>query len=193
MLVTYRPLPVSLVSFTGQGTQNTATLSWETISETQNRGFAVERSIDGQEFTEIGFVNGAGNSQELNHYGYEDNNFTGRAWYRLKQIDFDGGSQLSDIVELKVVSPGQALPMGLFPNPYKDILFMQCDLCGIFDEQQVKIKVINAQGQLIMEDTGEFSQVSQNFSAKSLTIPRGIYWVEILANEHANYLKFIRE
>jgi hypothetical protein len=86
------PLPVELSNFIGEKNY----LLWTTQSETQNKGWEVERSIDGKAWTNIGFVEGFGNSSQKLDYHFELKEF-GKYYYRIKQIDFDGHFEYSPI------------------------------------------------------------------------------------------------
>lgn len=93
--------PVVLVRFTARKTENTVLLEWQTATEQNNRGFAIERSGDGVQFQEIGFVPGAGNSQTAREYRFEDTlKADGVCFYRLRQLDFDGSEHLSQVVSV---------------------------------------------------------------------------------------------
>jgi hypothetical protein len=85
-------LPVELSNFMGEENY----LLWTTQSETQNKGWEVERSSDAKTWAKIGFVEGIGNSAGTLHYDFELKEF-GKYYYRLKQIDFDGHFQYSYI------------------------------------------------------------------------------------------------
>jgi hypothetical protein len=88
-------LPVELSMFRGEEQY----LLWTTQSETQNKGWEVERSIDGKAWTNIGFVEGFGNSSQKLDYHFELKEF-GKYYYKLKQIDFDGHFEYSPIAFL---------------------------------------------------------------------------------------------
>ena len=85
------PLPVELVSF-GSEILNSGLVSllWSTASEVNNKGFEVEKSLDASNFEMIGFVPGSGTINDFRVYEFTDFNFTDQAYYRLKQVDFDG-------------------------------------------------------------------------------------------------------
>lgn len=109
------PLPVSLVSFEAKReTPEKVALYWRTASEHQNAGFEVEQSPDGLNFEKIAFVEGAGNSSELNNYQLLVNN-SKSAYYRLRQVDFDGSFAYSPI---RFVEGAElALKIRVYPNP----------------------------------------------------------------------------
>ena len=80
-------------------------LTWSTASELNNKGFYIERSADGRNWVEIGFVEGSGTTTQLNHYSFSDKNVAGlKLFYRLKQIDYDGSYSYSNIVEINIAT-----------------------------------------------------------------------------------------
>ncbi|MFY0594649.1 Calx-beta domain-containing protein [Roseivirga sp.] len=96
------PLPVELISFAGELTsKNEVYLTWETASEVDNSHFDIERSFDGITFETIGTVAGNGQSDSVNYYEFLDKNLAnGRNYYRLKQVDFNGVFDYSEIVSI---------------------------------------------------------------------------------------------
>jgi photosystem II stability/assembly factor-like uncharacterized protein len=112
-------IPVELVSFNADVWSGNVALSWSTASEVNNFGFEIQRSIDNTDFLTIGFVNGYGTTTELNDYTYTDQNVTpGKYYYRLKQVDFDGTFEYSNIVEAEVVGPVDFSLNQNYPNPF---------------------------------------------------------------------------
>lgn len=99
VLEPYNPLPVQLLSFTGEVKEGEVLLQWVTASEINNDCFSVQRSIDGKVFTEIGRVFGAGNSSAKLYYEFPDYKpIHGVSYYRLVSIDYDGKKHCSDII-----------------------------------------------------------------------------------------------
>lgn len=91
-------LPVELIAFTATLNQGIVLLNWETASETENDGFWVQRSQDGLNWENIGWVDGALNSSEHVLYSFEDRNpLLGNGYYRLKQVDMNGAHEYSPI------------------------------------------------------------------------------------------------
>jgi hypothetical protein len=79
-------------------------LDWTTAQEDNNKGFSIERSTAGGDFTSVAFIpssNARGNSSTLTGYSYKDHpTDAARLSYRLKQIDWDENASYSDIVEV---------------------------------------------------------------------------------------------
>ena len=109
-------LPIELVSFSSQCTNNSVVLNWATATEINNNFFTIERSADGEEFTQIATLKGAGNSNSLLNYSTVDENpIYGTSYYRLKQTDYNGSSVIySNIV---VNYSGSPSICNVFPNP----------------------------------------------------------------------------
>ncbi|MBL0269047.1 MAG: T9SS type A sorting domain-containing protein [Chitinophagaceae bacterium] len=116
------PLPVTLLSFDARRlTKMNVVVNWETVTEINNKGFEVERRLDGEAgFTRIGFTPTkaiAGNSSSRIDYSYADaNGFAGVSYYRLKQVDIDNRFTYTHIKAVKGMGETQVSVM-LYPNP----------------------------------------------------------------------------
>ena len=112
-------LPVELTNFTASKSGKDVSLNWGTASEQNNKGFEVQRSNNATSWTKIGFVDGAGNSNTNKSYQFTDvNPAPGKYYYRLKQIDIDGKSKLSNTVQI-TINNGLALELKQnHPNPF---------------------------------------------------------------------------
>jgi len=95
-------LPVKLTSFKAEVlSSGVAKLEWVTASEINNEKFVIERRVDGSTWVTAGEVAGNGDSQEPITYTFIDNfGSGGLIFYRLKQVDFDGMSDYSDVIQL---------------------------------------------------------------------------------------------
>lgn len=97
-----RILPIELVDFTVSEVEKEVEIKWTTVAEVANAYFAVMHSIDGIRFREIDRLDGAGSSSTPTNYRtFDENPSLGLNYYRLKQIDIDGKSTLSEIKVLK--------------------------------------------------------------------------------------------
>jgi hypothetical protein len=108
--------PVTLTDFAANLEQGKVSLHWATQSESNNAGFLVERSADGDKYESIAQVAGAGRSdQRLEYATYDPHPLEGTNYYRLKQTDFDGNFKYS---EVEVVEFGTSKPeMLVYPSP----------------------------------------------------------------------------
>lgn len=114
-------VPVELVSFTTSINYNNVLLSWITLTETNNQGFEIERKSPSTfyDWERMEFVNGSGTTTETNSYSFLDEGLSsGKYQYRLKQIDFDGSFEYSNIVEVEIVNPEEFVLEQNYPNPF---------------------------------------------------------------------------
>lgn len=112
-------IPVELSSFTASVAGNDVQLSWITATETNNNGFEIERASSLLGWEKIGFVNGNGTTTETKSYSFIDNQVAAGVYsYRLKQIDFNGTFEYSNIVEVEVSLPQNFELSQNYPNPF---------------------------------------------------------------------------
>lgn len=160
-------LPVELASFKGARKDRNVQLSWTTLSEKNNKGFYVERSLDGTDFQNIGFIKGNGNSLTRNNYAYTDYGQVKDAYYRLRQQDFDGTEELSDVIRVNALDANQEMVVIYNPTT-KSISVAHAT-------EKMFIQVVDAAGRKVLE-----SELQPN---QTITIPTriaaGIYnvWV----------------
>lgn len=113
-------LPVTLLSLSATPQDNSKVIvKWSTSSEINNKGFEVQRSLDGRNnWQTIAFVQGAGDSYSVKNYSYTDGNLVARRYfYQLKQVDIDGRYKYSMVVSANLSTrDGYSLEQN-FPNP----------------------------------------------------------------------------
>jgi hypothetical protein len=83
-----------IVDFRGEPGSNKVTLYWSTLSETNCKGFQVERSLNKTDFDKVEFVKGSKNSDERKNYKFVDKTvfkpeINRTFYYRLKIINED--------------------------------------------------------------------------------------------------------
>jgi hypothetical protein len=114
------PLPVTLVFVNATAENNKyIRIEWATASETDNSGFEVQRSTDGNNFEDQGWIAGHLNSTTLNSYDYDDSKALPDVtyYYRLRQEDVDGNFTYSQIVSASLTSAQGFAFTSLIPNP----------------------------------------------------------------------------
>ena len=114
------PLPVDMIYFEANAVNNTyIQLKWATSLEINNDGFKVERSVDGQTWSQIGWVEGFDNSTVQHDYNYNDVNVVAgtRYYYRLKQMDNDGQFKYTDVVTAIINGEITFSVKDFVPNP----------------------------------------------------------------------------
>lgn len=120
-------LPVGFTRFTAGCQTGAVQLSWTTFNEQNNYGFYPEKSNDGTTWQELGFVNGAGNSNQLKQYQYTDKTVSsGPVFYRLRQRDLDGRSNYSSVIVSSCYTGKQGLAaITIAPNPASGFTYLK--------------------------------------------------------------------
>ena len=174
-------LPVELTSFTSSINKNTVLLNWTTATEINNKGFDIERTINGQsDWQKIGFVEGKGNSNQQVDYSFTDMKLiTGKYQYRLKQLDYNRNYQffvLSSIIEIGV--PSKFYLSQNYSNPFNPLTKIDYDLP--FDTK-VSIVIFDMLGKEVKTLVSEFRTAGYYtivFDASAFS--SGIYFYRII-------------
>ncbi|MEP0368288.1 MAG: T9SS type A sorting domain-containing protein [Cyclobacteriaceae bacterium] len=180
-------LPVELLSFTGglfEGKQ-IVQLSWSTGSEIDNRGFFVERSIDGQDFEKIAFVEGHGTTTDIHEYAFIDQTIEVSSYYQLRQVDFDGVNALSYLIYVSLIDATSNDPISIYPNPtYGEVTF------DGLRQEVYDIQMMNLSGKVVLSLAStslENSEVEINRYLTGAT--KGVY---LLRFANPGYSEIIR-
>ena len=162
-------VPVELVNFEVNATENNVELSWETATETNNFGFEIDRkilSLTGeilQEWHKIGFVKGHGTVVERRSYRFFDSDLplSGRYVYKLKQIDLDGSHSYYGEVSVQIGSENAGYQLlQPYPNPYSSTSRESISIEFYLPEStNLAMKIFNIIGQEVrILTTADFNQ-----------------------------------
>jgi hypothetical protein len=180
------PLPVELIEFTGEMIAGKAKLSWMTASETGNDFFEVQSSVDGEQFRVIGIVDGSGDSDEVLTYGFtHDVPVVGSNYYRLRQVDFDGEFEYSEIIRLENTTEQSNIRLEITPNPttYTNIGLL-IDPMDV--DQRVRITLVDSFGRVLLEVShDEEINFEDLIQLKTPVLSSGLYFVVV---EQGSYI-----
>jgi hypothetical protein len=173
-------IPVELKSFAANVNDANVTLNWATASETNNKGFEVERKSVGSSFVQVGFISGKGTTTEAQSYSFADKNLQpGKYIYRLKQIDFDGSSEYSNNVEVEVIAPAVFELKQNYPNPFNPSTEIKFSLAV---DSKVSMKVFNIVGEEVAElINSQLAAGSHNINFNASSLNSGVYFYRINA------------
>jgi len=171
-------LPVTWLNFTGKKVQQGVELNWSTSSEQNTKDFQVQHSINAQQWTSVGNLPAAGNSNTLRDYRFvHEGPFKNsmQHYYRILQRDLDGKFSYSKVIRIEY--PEAATDVVLYPNPASDVLHV-----NITERQELRL--VNMQGVVVWKGVlpaGRHEISVSNFATGNyiLQAGKGIYKVVI--------------
>lgn len=167
-------LPVELISFTGKERGTVNILEWATASELNNDFFEVQRSTNGRDFETIESVKGNGTLNTVSNYRFIDEKPATVCYYRLQQVDFDGKSELSNIVTIKrdLLKDDAKL----FPSPVKDVLTINYQATA---NKELTMSVIDMTGRVLISKLVDAVEGSNEFNLDLVNLPTGTYMTRL--------------
>ncbi|MFZ1731492.1 MAG: T9SS type A sorting domain-containing protein [Bacteroidota bacterium] len=190
------PVPVELTSFSARYIDGSVRLNWNTATELNNFGFAIERSQDSKNWEEVGFVQGYGTSSSPKSYSHtdvltDDLARTPQLAYRLRQMDRDGTIDYSNIVFVKT---GE-LPAGVelyaaYPNPFNPATTISFT---VKESANVNLKVYNTFGQVVATLLSNSSMDAglHTMSFNGNDLPSGVYMAVLEASGELQQQKLV--
>lgn len=186
-------IPVELVSFNAEVEQNVIVLKWETATETNNQAFMIERSSDNFNFEKIGEIEGKGTTTEKQEYIFRDASIAsgkGKVYYRLRQIDFDGTENLSDVIEVDYSMIPTVFNLSQnYPNPFNPMTTIRFD---IPKEVKVTLKMydmLGAEVETLIDEVMEPGYYKYEWNASKFA--SGVYFYRITAGNFVSTKKLI--
>lgn len=171
-------LPVSLTTLHASAMDKSVLVKWSTATESENNFFAVERSLDGQTFSEIGRVASAGTTTEVSNYDFMDESpANGTSYYRLRQVDLGGSQAVYGPVAVTLTG----LSVTAYPNPATQELF----LAGL--KENTTATVLDISGRVLQTAivAGNSINVSQ--------LTSGTYLLRLESETGTETLRFVRK
>lgn len=180
---TASPLPIELLSFSGNCDANITHLKWSTATESNNDFFTIERSSDGINYIVLGTVDGAGNSLHTLNYSYFDQTpLEGTNYYRLKQTDFDGQFEYSEIIAVKC--DNEILQINIYPNPVTNDLTIE--MPG--NNESVNFEIINSVGAVVYNGS-----LTQKTTIHTINFKSGIYLIKFANGGNFETKKIVKQ
>lgn len=183
------PLPIELVEFKAEVVERKVVLNWVTASEFNNDYFVIERTTDGEYFSQVEKITGAGTTNDMKEYStYDYQPVVGRSYYRLKQVDFDGKFTYSDLVMVEVADVDS---WSIYPNPYRQGE-LNLIVTGLEIDKPAKIYVRDMQGHIVFEkDVDAISYTIVDITPE-VELPVGMYMVSIVIGNDTKHVKLLR-
>lgn len=180
------PLPVEMLSFDGSCKGGRTVLEWRTASESNNRKYVIERSTDGHDYEKVGEVSGNGTTSRESSYTWKGSeSLNGLAYYRLKQVDFNGRSETHGPIALKACAEEQGglkvLDNGS-PAPRLRIHNLK--------DRGHRIRIMDPRGKEVHRFRTASFQGARTFDMPS-SLSSGVYFVRSFAGEERTVKKVL--
>jgi hypothetical protein len=187
--------PVTLTDFKGERKGNTNALSWTTATEANNSGFELQRSADGINFSKLAFVASkaaTGNSSAALTYSFDDvKPLMSNGYYRLKQIDKDGKSTLSNIVLIKGNRVSVLTVSTIYPNPVTNNINL---IVTTTASQSVTISILDLTGKTISTKTQTAITGDNTIQVNTANLTTGSYLLKATNSKgETSVQKFIKQ
>lgn|GEM_PF-1086070 len=166
-------LPIELGSFSAKcnDKENNIKLKWSTSSETNNDYFTIEKSSDLINYTIIGNIDGAGNSNNILEYEFTDESSSSEVvYYRLKQADYDGNYEYFGPIAVACNNQDNDL-INVYPNPANDFIIV-----SNLPDNTERVELTDLLGNLLLSDS---NVVENKIEFKSLNLAKGLYLLKI--------------
>ncbi len=191
-------LPVELVSFDATAGDREILLTWETASETDNDGFYIERSTDGEHFIRVSPMIPGTNSPTGAEYTYTDTRLNNGVTYTYQLIDVDINGNEFAHETLATATPsfmGNAVTITEYklhqnyPNPFNPSTTIVYD---VLEQGQVVLTVYNVLGREVaplVDDIKDNGRFAVTFNAPELS--SGVYFYTIEINHFFEMKKML--
>ena len=179
--ITSTPLPVTLLYFTAKPEGDRVQLAWATTQEINADRFRIEHSLDLTEYTLVGEINAKGTTDERQYYGLTDlNPQPGINYYRLKQIDRDGSTQIFKPVAA-IIRDSEPV-VTVYPNPADtDRIHLR-----LWNADDASVRLLTITGQSV---SGQLQRTPGEADFRpDQSLPLGFYWLEITTTDQRRTL-----
>ncbi|MCK7522013.1 MAG: T9SS type A sorting domain-containing protein [Ignavibacteriales bacterium] len=163
---------------------------WITATELNNSGFEIQRGVEKNKYATVGFVRGKGTTTNQNEYTYADKDLAdAKYYYRLKQVDFNGVYEFSNVIEVDVRSLEQYALEQNYPNPFNPtttIGYVLKEKCN------AKLTLLNGIGEEIaVLANSEQDKGYHKVDFNAVKLPSGIYFYQLKTGTYSAVKKML--
>lgn len=184
-------LPIELLSFSATKTkEHSIQLTWTVSNEQNIQYFALEKSTDNKNWTNIGKVTAKGSPTSDTHYEFIDQDFQHHQaattyYYRLKIVEEDDSFNYSEVRSIHISK--QEKWISVYPNPTKEGVYIHPTLA--FEDEDITLKLVDATGKTVLTKD---VHTSANGSFLALSdLPSGLYFIEFSTQDSVLQLEQI--
>ncbi len=180
------PLPVNLISFNGAYANENVNLTWVTASEQNNRGFHIERSVNGADFETVGFVSGNGTTNKRIEYTFTDAKPLAVAYYRLRQEDFNGKTETHKVILVKSDAKNTFVS-----NVWNSNDKVYASVNGVNSDKYVA-DIFDLNGKLMFTQSGVIQKGINNIEFNIGNLNKGLYLLRFTSGDNQSFTKWVK-
>ena len=175
------PLPITWLSIDAKVVDQGVKITWETTEEVDNSHFEIQRAFDSQSFEEIGFLEGRNIADEVTTYTYVDDlrlqflSSQKRIFYRIKQVDFSGSYDYSEVVSVAMNKPLATSP-SVHPNPFIKGYSASLKISNLESHSPInEVHLFDYSGNELATHKGDYPELSDFLFERINGLEGGIY------------------
>lgn len=186
-------LPVKLINWNATYNNNMVSLKWATTEEINASHFIIERSTDGIEYSDAALIFANGNSEVTVNYSFNDKipgGNSGVLYYRLRSVDLDGRSTVSDIRIIRLgAANNSAVKIATYPNPVQSEL--RITVPANWQDKAVVYQLVNIKGQAIKTIAAGHAGQTEVISMSQ--VPVGMYIVKVTCGNETGVQTVVKQ
>jgi hypothetical protein len=177
-------LPVELISFNATCSDEGILINWKTASEHNSSHFTLEKSRDGEDWTQIYTEQAAGNSNQLITYNFTDiKSIDGLNYYRLQQYDLDGVYETFGPISVDCLKENSGY-FSVFPNPSSTLFSVMLNNDLLIGD--ATLLITNKLGKEVYVKSIKVEPGINLYSIDKLDISAGVYYISIINNNYTS-------
>ena len=178
MLIDFGHLPVEWGPMQVVEMKTCIALKWSTYQETNSDLFVIQRETESGDYENIGSLAAAGTSATLTKYEFMDANpVNGVNHYRILQVDHDGSSKSSRVLEGNFNSPVEFGNFEIGPIPCLGTL--NVSFFHPNEGEEVRASLIDVKGAVQFVQQFSSTQGANSFKMDLEQLPQGINFLQL--------------
>lgn len=186
------PLPIDLMAFDADWKSQSKTealVSWTVASQINNAFYTIEKSMNNGDWEELEIIQGEGTYNNVKSYSIIDKApYDNITYYRLKQTDFDGQTEMFDPEYIK--KDGSFNGMKIYPNPADEYAYIE-----VYSEENVIANIIinNLNGKTLVNKKEELNEGLNQIKIYVGNLEAASYLIRLQSENMVNYKMLIKQ
>ncbi|HEX8333908.1 MAG TPA: T9SS type A sorting domain-containing protein, partial [Segetibacter sp.] len=174
-------LPLKLLGFSVRQRAGENVLTWSTAQEINTHKFEIERSNNGNDYTNIGKIIAG-----LSQYSFNDvYPLAGTNYYRLKIIDRDGSHEYSPV---KTIQNNSSFSVNVYPLPAKEKLNVEIQSSKT---GKANVAITDVSGKTLITTSLSVIPGSNRSAVNIQSLSKGVYFLKVISSEATETIKIM--